>query len=145
MIARFINALNIFSRTKQSSNSGMGNLFRCGCQNWLKSMGKFLRGPNNSSCSPQKISVETKQKGLHVRRCPVFTWKHRVKSKKKVSTLSDILQKKFKGHMLVSHTSAAAFPLTRFSGVACVPEKGSSSPAQFGTRARGCHSSCPNL
>ena len=138
MIAHFIYALDIFLRTKQSPKSGMGNLFWCGCQNWSKSMAKFLRVPTNSSCSPLKISVETYQKGLHVRTCPVFTYKHQVNSNKKVSTPSDILQKKFKGHMLVSHTSATTFLLTRISGLACGPEKGSSSRAKIGTRARGC-------
>ena len=39
--------------------------------------------------------------------------------------------------MLVSETSAAAFPLARFRGLARVPEKRARVPRSIGTRARG--------
>ena len=38
----------------------------------------------------------------------------------KMSLRSQMSYKKFKGHMLVSETSAAAFPLARFHGLARV-------------------------
>ena len=79
---------------------GMGNLFRSACQNLLKSVAKLFRVPTDSWCFPLKISVKSKKKGLHVRRCPT----------KKKKNLRAII-------MLVSETSAAAFSLTRFRGL----------------------------
>ena len=65
-------------------------------------MAKFFRVPTNSSCLTRESIGEKEKKRLYALRCPT--------------------KKKYKGHMLVSETSAAAvFPLTRFRGLARLP------------------------
>ena len=117
----------------------MGNLLRFGCQNWLKSMAKFLSVPTNSSCSPLKNIGGDQTKTSSRPQMSCFHLKTSgEKQKKGLHALRYPAKKSLRAILLFSHTSAAAFPLTRFSGLACVPEKGSSSRAKFGTRARCC-------
>ena len=108
----------------------MGNLFGLGA----KINGQiFPRANRQFVFFPENIGEEQKKKGFHVRICPVFlenigeeqkkvftsayvlfSSKISVKSKKKVVTSADV-------HILISETSAAAFPLTRFRDMVCVP------------------------